>query len=1614
MTRRWLRWLSFALLAVLLLVGAGVVASWYILRGWGPELTREKLEAALADALGQPVRIGDVRFIVWRGRVSLSNIVSEGPPDGIGLRIPVADVDLGIASLWRRRVTVSVTLHDLDLRMSTSLDGGGGTVPFPLPEFFEAGPVRVAIGSIRVVRGHAVVREAARGLALEVRDADADARPSGGNLDLAVKVGGLRVESPFVSTDFETVAVDAHLSADAIQIKRADLRWQGESLRLDGVVREPWKGAPQLAIRANGAVALGPLASMLGAKDLMTGVARVTAVAAGPVASLRVDGGVSVPALTIGGAAVRDVSIDAHLSDGSVRLEKIHATLGTGRLDATLTAAPVPADVTRVVLDVRDLTLPEPLTGVGAGTGTVEVTVARNEIKVQRGHVAWKAMTLDVGGRIDTAGPLAVNARLAADLDGIARATGAGDLGGRATLTADVTGTSSAPEVAGRVAVAALTVGGQSVDPADASFRLAAVRGRAGRWDGTIQSPRIGYRQAPVQDFTARLTLDGTRVEVVNARARAATVPVELTGVWDWAGSGRARATLGPSPLASLPFVPSTLGLAGTGRGDVDATYRNGVLDTNATVKLERTSLGKLALGDGTLAAHTRGRTLQAEFAMPARSLRVEANGPLRPGSTITAKLAVDGLALRPLLVDLGSGAADQLDGRLTARGTLSIPYDDPAHARGSVQVQPENLRIAGEPWTSRAPIAVTWDGDRARIERARLEGPSGTLTASGTLAGSETDVLTVTLENARLPGALAELGRGAARADVRIAGGGIELKRLDGRWPGLVVGATGQVRGDGTVALDATGDADLAPFSRNAVAGRGNLALKLRGSLDALEGTGHLQAPRLQASGVVLTDVNVPLRFTPNVLSIAEGHALLGGKRIAVVGTARWSGPEVPTTRAFSREVRFTAEVRAPSARFEDLSPLLPSALQGRGELAFSARVEGTPSKWRGNGTVSSPAAELAMGPLRRMQVPFTLDESGIDVADLRADVDSVPVRGSASWRWAGGGRTNVTLGPAELRSMTMIPPGVAARGTARATVQAALDASANLTGEAHAAFDGVVAGGVTLGRGRIDATARDRGFRAEIDFPEAKVRAVATGQIDAQQVLEAQGTLADFPLTVLARALLPETTAEGALSARATARVPLKDPRRGDGTLTIDPVRFTVGGEQWRNREPIEVRWTADGLRLPNVQLAGNGGVITARGTLAQSGALDARVDGRLPLAMLPALQPAILEGGGTLEIALRATGSVGAPALTGDGTIRKGSILLRDRPEALRDLEARFSLSNQGVQLQEATANMGSGTVRARGDAALDAWRVGAYRVRVTAKSVALSLLEGLSAAWDADLELAGVGREARLRGDVNLVRGVYTKELSLLPLLLSSRRDAAAEEGGLPLRLSLRVRLDDNLAVRSRTVDIRATGRLNVEGTAARPAISGSITSQDGRVQFRSHDWTVTSASVRFTDPRRLDPYLEVIAQSRIRDYDVTLHVTGPSSDVKVELTSQPRLARDDLLALVAFGSTRAELADSPGAVVLGEAGKIIARDLFGFDPASSNLRVSSGSATDSPTTKHTWEGEDPARTYPSRNASGERKQSVRVEYRLLDPLFLSTEYDLDGGYGADLVFRFRFR
>src|SRR5580765_4913527 len=107
---RRLRWWQVVLVTALAVVGIVLAASWVILRVYGPAFTRERVEALLSQALGQPARVGAEHLRPWLGRVSLVDLhVIRGatPHEGVLLRVRTIDVSVDIASLWRRELTLS-------------------------------------------------------------------------------------------------------------------------------------------------------------------------------------------------------------------------------------------------------------------------------------------------------------------------------------------------------------------------------------------------------------------------------------------------------------------------------------------------------------------------------------------------------------------------------------------------------------------------------------------------------------------------------------------------------------------------------------------------------------------------------------------------------------------------------------------------------------------------------------------------------------------------------------------------------------------------------------------------------------------------------------------------------------------------------------------------------------------------------------------------------------------------------------------------------------------------------------------------------------------------------------------------------------------------------------------------------------------------------------------------------------------------------------------------------------------------------------------------------------------------------------------------------------------
>src|SRR5262245_21345803 len=97
--------MALALVGGLALAGAAV--SWLAVRVWGPELTADRIAAALTKASGRPARVERVVFEPLRGRVRVLGLAVAGAPEGRGepmAQVDRIDVTVRIESVWRREL----------------------------------------------------------------------------------------------------------------------------------------------------------------------------------------------------------------------------------------------------------------------------------------------------------------------------------------------------------------------------------------------------------------------------------------------------------------------------------------------------------------------------------------------------------------------------------------------------------------------------------------------------------------------------------------------------------------------------------------------------------------------------------------------------------------------------------------------------------------------------------------------------------------------------------------------------------------------------------------------------------------------------------------------------------------------------------------------------------------------------------------------------------------------------------------------------------------------------------------------------------------------------------------------------------------------------------------------------------------------------------------------------------------------------------------------------------------------------------------------------------------------------------------------------------------------
>ncbi|MFB3816448.1 MAG: translocation/assembly module TamB domain-containing protein [Candidatus Methylomirabilales bacterium] len=1037
-----------------------------------------------------------------------------------------------------------------------------------------------------------------------------------------------------------------------------------------------------------------------------------------------------------------------------------------------------------------------------------------------------------------------------------------------------------------------------------------------------------------------------------------------------------------------------------------------------------------------------RGRVIYA----PPADGRVEVQGLQARVAPVAGRLRV---AARAEAVHLGLASRQETFRRVDVQGRLTRDALEVAALEASWEGQP--IRVEGRIFDLRTPPKLRFTV-RAQMDLARLAARAGLaipvqgtadvqaevggeITApqvTGTISAPRLSVGPVTTGPALLRGTWADGRLTLSQARVELWSG-----RLEGSAT-LVAARLAETQATlrlEAIALQALPPAlGIPPGLRGRISGSADLSGDPR-RLESLQGRFDVAAEQLLLPGP-------SQRLGPGT---ARAAGTFAGRGVDLArAEARWPGVDLEARGGLSasgpRSLRLVL-----GAALARLAPLW-GAPDVAGQATLTAELEGTWQQLRAAGRLAVPALRVAGAAFTDVEARLRYADAVLRVAPAGATLGGsrLSATGTATgppgWRGFGDGlpepiRFQAELAAPALRLVDLrawIPPRFQAAGTLALTAvlegtpaawqargqlrAAALQAPGDLpVPDASAAFALDPTG---LQVSRLQVAVTDGRVQGTLAFPAAGLQAEVQGPLDPAATLQASLALRDVAVQPIVQQLTarPGLEVSGRIGGRATASIPLRAPATGRARATLDPVALTIAGDAWRSREPVLLRWEARTLHVDRLRLESRLGSFSAEGAVEPGGRVDLRLDGQVPLGILPALRPEVREAQGLLSLQGSLQGSTAAPRVRGEGRLRDVSLALRDYPDALRDLQAQFVVSQAGLRLEQASGRLGTGRFQASGTAILEGRRLGNYRLRLTGRELPLAPVEGLRSFWDADLELVGSPARALLQGEARLQRGSYTQETSLLGLLLAPRAGKAAGPG-FDLRLKVQLLFPSPLAVRTELARLPVGGAVRLEGTLGNPVVFGTLQASEGTILFRKQEFSIVSATARFTDPRRIDPLLDVEAQAEIRRYLVTLRITGPSHDLNVRFASAPPLPQEDLLALVVFGVTREEFGAGAAGIVAGEAAQLMVQEFLGVDPGAGLAgfdvdlqRTGAGAGVlrvERDLTRR-------ARVILSQELGGEGERRLRVEYRLLGPLLVAGEQNFRGSYGADLVLRMRFR
>ncbi len=421
---------------------------------------------------------------------------------------------------------------------------------------------------------------------------------------------------------------------------------------------------------------------------------------------------------------------------------------------------------------------------------------------------------------------------------------------------------------------------------------------------------------------------------------------------------------------------------------------------------------------------------------------------------------------------------------------------------------------------------------------------------------------------------------------------------------------------------------------------------------------------------------------------------------------------------------------------------------------------------------------------------------------------------------------------------------------------------------------------------------------------------RIALTEEMDAELSFRVSDTSLDPYIRAFNPQLSPFTTAVASGSIRVVGELANIDHLLVDGTVESLDVRLF--DYRLRNAAPIRVALDRHAVRLTEMRLVGEDTELDVSGVVSlHDERIAMRANGVANLGILQGFFRDV-RSSGRASVQAAFEGPMGDPAVTGTLRIDNGRVRHFQLPHALEGITGAVTLDSRGLQLDGLRARLGGGTVQFGGRIAIEGYRPGRFDITLSGRDMRLRFPEGMRFLLDADLGLTGTMEAASLGGNVVVRNAVYTRRFDAGGGFFELAGGAVSQsstsiQSTLPLRYDVRISAPSALRIENNSARIVSSADLELRGTFDRPLLFGRAEIERGEVLFEGKRYLMTRGTIDFNNPARIEPFLDVEAETRVRvpgqTYQVTVRAIGTLDRLNTEMTSDPPLSEIEVVSLL---------------------------------------------------------------------------------------------------------------